>query len=120
MAVQNKPERHAQHPLQRPAQQRVAAPQRSSVQRAVAQARPATVNKSLLNNARSVFAHKTAQKPVHVANAQYSTGPRPQSPLRAVTKDLPGSSSGGLPSHHDAVAFLDSFLARAGKNRIKA
>lgn len=115
MAVQNKPERPAQRPAPRPAQH-PAAPQRPSVQKAMAQARPA-VHKGILDNARSVFAHKTAQKPVHAANAQYSAGPRPQSPLKAITKDIPNASSGGLPSHHDAVAFLDSFLARGGKIR---
>lgn len=104
MAVQNKPERPAQRPAPRPAQH-PAAPQRPAV------------HKGILNNARSVFAHKTAQTPAHAANAQYSAGPRPQSPLKAITKDIPNSSSGGLPSHHDAVAFLDSFLARSGKIR---
>lgn len=111
MAVQNKPER----PIQRPA-----VPERPSVQRAVAQARPATVHKSILNNARDVYAHKTAQKPVHAAKAQYSSGPRPQSPLKAITKDLPAASGGDLISHSSAVDFLDSFLARATRNRAKA
>lgn len=118
MAVQNKPERPIQRPIQRPAQNPAAAPQRPSVQKAMAQARPA-VNKGILNSARDVFAHKT-HKPVHVANAHYSSGPRPQSPLKSITKDIPGASGGDLISHGSAVDFLDSFLARAGKIRNKA
>lgn len=80
-----------------------------------------TAPRGLLQSARDMFAHRTTQrKPVHAANAKYHADPRPQSPLRAVTKDTPHATSSGLLSHGEAVDFLTGFLTRAGKIRSKA